>query len=274
MRLVDSTQVVERHGHPSGIERSGQGGGKAEMNVVVTGGGTIAPIDDVRHIANASSGRFSAAITEAFLAQGHSVWHIHTPSAVLPFERQARFDLETRDEGAEFERLRELRQLYLAGKPRLHLMPVGSGVAVEYADLLKQVLLDRSIDIAVLAMAVSDYEPIRVPGKLDSAAEELHIRCRPTPKVIRSVRDWAPEVYLAGFKLMSGASDSQLIEKAHVANRINRSDVTVANDLEAVRAGRHTIHLVRADQGVETLGPDPRLSEKLAERLAAYAAAR
>ena len=32
------------------------------MNVVVTGGGTIAPIDDVRNLANVSSGRFSAMI--------------------------------------------------------------------------------------------------------------------------------------------------------------------------------------------------------------------
>ena len=29
------------------------------------------------------------------------------------------------------------------------------------------------------------------------------MRCRRTPKVIRSVRDWAPSVYLVGFKLLS-----------------------------------------------------------------------
>ena len=40
------------------------------MNVVVTGGGTIAPIDDVRLMTNVSSGRFAAAITEACLDRG------------------------------------------------------------------------------------------------------------------------------------------------------------------------------------------------------------
>ena len=35
------------------------------MNVVVTGGATIAPIDDVRQLTNVSTGRFGAAITEA-----------------------------------------------------------------------------------------------------------------------------------------------------------------------------------------------------------------
>ena len=40
------------------------------MNVVVTGGATIAPIDDVRLMTNVSSGRFAAAITEACLDRG------------------------------------------------------------------------------------------------------------------------------------------------------------------------------------------------------------
>ena len=54
------------------------------MNVVVTGGGTIAPIDDVRLIANISSGRFAASISEALLDRGASVWHIHAPSSQVP----------------------------------------------------------------------------------------------------------------------------------------------------------------------------------------------
>ena len=58
------------------------------MNVVVTGGGTVAPIDDVRQIANVSTGRFSASITEACLARGATVWHVHAPGAQLPLLRQ------------------------------------------------------------------------------------------------------------------------------------------------------------------------------------------
>ena len=50
---------------------------ESAMNVVVTGGGTIAPIDDVRFMTNISSGRFAAAITEACLDRGANVWHVH-----------------------------------------------------------------------------------------------------------------------------------------------------------------------------------------------------
>ncbi len=68
------------------------------MNIVVAGGGTIAPIDDVRVLSNVSSGRFAAAISEACLERGANVWHIHAASALLPFHRLARLDLD-----ADFE---------------------------------------------------------------------------------------------------------------------------------------------------------------------------
>lgn len=98
------------------------------MKVVVTGGGTIAPIDEVRHITNASSGGFSAAITEACLARGASVIHIHPPSALLPFERASRFRLvESADDRlaeAEMERIDRVRRRYLEVRDRLEVNQV------------------------------------------------------------------------------------------------------------------------------------------------------
>ena len=58
------------------------------LNVVVTGGGTIAPIDDVRSIANVSSGRFSASISEACLRLGAKVeatlMHVNPTAERIP----------------------------------------------------------------------------------------------------------------------------------------------------------------------------------------------
>src|SRR5205823_131763 len=94
------------------------------MNVVVTGGGTVAPIDDVRQIANVSSGRFSAMISGACLARGASVWHVHTPAARLPFARLALFDLAAPDPDAELTRLARLRREWQEVRDRLHLVPL------------------------------------------------------------------------------------------------------------------------------------------------------
>ncbi len=248
----------------------GQGSARL-INVVVTGGGTIAPIDDVRVITNTSTGRLSSRITEACLEAGARVWHIHAPSAELPFLREARFDLETTNEAAEAARLKALLGRWRAVRDRLHLVPLEKGNVADYAANLERVLRSRPIDVAFLAMAVADFEPVPIEGKLSSGLRRLRVDGQPTPKVIQSVRDWSPGSFLVGFKLLSGVSTAELIATAREACRVNHADLTVANDQEAVRAGRHAIHLVWADdaRAVETLDPDQDIARGLVERVLA-----
>ncbi len=241
------------------------------MNVVVTGGGTVAPVDDVRLLTNVSSGRLAAAITESFLNSGASVWHIHARSAQVPLKRRAQLDLDAADPSAELDRLARLRRRWAEVRDRLHLVPLGEGTVADYAATLRTTLQARPIDVAVLTMAVSDYEPEPHRGKLRSDDEALVIRCRRTPKVIRSVRDWAPSVYLVGFKLLSDAPHDELIRRAEEACRVNRADLTVANDLRTLKQGRHTLHLVRPGAAVETLEPGEDLADRLVARIATWA---
>jgi phosphopantothenate-cysteine ligase len=244
------------------------------MNVVVTGGGTIAPIDDVRYIANVSSGRFAATITEACLRRGASVWHVHAPAAERPFLRASRFDLDAPEPAAEHARLDALAAEWRRHRDRLHLVELTQGGVGDYAVNLRRVLTERPIDVAILAMAASDFEPEPVAGKIDSDAPSFTIRARPAVKVIRSVRDWAPRVYLVGFKLLSRAEPSELIRVAEAACVTNRADLTVANDLQTLREGRHTIHLVRPGHPPETLGPAGAVADALVDRVFHLAAAR
>ncbi len=55
------------------------------------------------------------------------------------------------------------------------------------------------------------------------------------------------------------------------ACRDNRADLAVANDLETLRQGRHTIHLVRPGHVPETLDPGADLAERLVARVLAWA---
>ena len=242
------------------------------MNILVTGGGTVAPIDDVRQITNASTGRFSSAISEAALRRGATVWHLHAPGALLPFHDATRFDPDA-DLFEEIDRLGFLKAERDAHRDRLTLVPLRTGTVPEYAAALRALLAEHPIDAAFLAMAVSDYAPIPEPGKLSSDAEELVLRCRRLPKVIAEVRDWAPDAYLVGFKLTSGATDDDLIARARLANEVNRSDLTVANDLQPYREGRQTIHLVRPGQPVVRLGGSD-LALQLVDRVGRWAAER
>jgi phosphopantothenate---cysteine ligase (CTP) len=244
------------------------------MNVLVTAGGTMAPIDDVRHIANASTGRFGAMIAEAALRRGAHVWHLHAPGALRPFGRLARFDLDSLDPSAEIDRLHRLRDQWLEVRDRCHPVPLIEGTVAEYSRKLEELLRLHPIDVAYLAMAASDFAPEPHSGKLSSSTETLVLRCRRLPKVIESVRDWSPSTYLVGFKLLSQASEAELIRQAGAAGTTNRADLTVANDLRTVRAGRHVIHLVRPGHPTETFGPDEPIADLLVDRSFAWASAR
>ena len=184
------------------------------MKVVVTGGGTTAPIDDVRVITNVSTGRTAAAITECCLDRGAEVWHIHAPSAQLPYLRSAGFNLDAVDPQCEHERLDRLQTQWRSVGDRLHLRPLKVGTVAEYAAALRSVLTTEAVDLVFLPMAVSDYEPEPREGKISSKRSGLSIPCKRTPKVIRSVRDWAPSVYLVGFKLQSNVEPDELIRQA------------------------------------------------------------
>jgi phosphopantothenoylcysteine synthetase/decarboxylase len=152
------------------------------MNVVVTGGATIAPIDDVRLMTNISSGRFAAAISEAFLDRGATVWHVHSSAAQLPIERFARYALDAPDPGAELDRLVRLRQKWQAARGRLHLVRLTIGTVADYAATLEQIVRSHPIDIVLLPMAVSDFEPVPESGKISSEVESLVVRCRRRPR--------------------------------------------------------------------------------------------
>jgi phosphopantothenoylcysteine synthetase/decarboxylase len=237
------------------------------MNVVVTGGATIAPIDDVRFMTNVSSGRFAAEITEACLLEQARVWHVHAPRAELPLVRSSPFDLDTADPALELDRLLKLRDRWLAARDRLTLVPLEPATVKGYATSLEQILKSNPIDLAILPMAVADFEPEPQSGKISSDLQSLVVHCHGTPKVIRQVRDWAPSVFLVGFKLLSRVPLEELIARATASCLTNRADLTVANDLETLRAGRHTIHLVSPGSECETLGPGPDLARRLVARI-------
>lgn len=246
------------------------------MNVVVTAGGTSEAWDEVRVLSNRSTGRTGAMIAEACLRRGACVDYLHAASAQIPLARLATFDLLTQELETEFDRLRDLQHQWRESRPRLRLIPLRDGSVDEYSRLLEKSLRSSSIDVVFLTMAVSDFAPVRVAGKIDStsltnSSGEILLRLRRTPKVIRSVRDWSPTSYLVGFKLLSGASEQQLIEAATRATTENRVDLTVANDYHTVLAGRHEMHLVRSGVDPERLAPGADLLSRLVDRVFTWA---
>lgn len=196
------------------------------LTVMVTSGGTISRIDDVRHIGNFSEGTTGARIAEEFLRCGATVHYVHAKRARRPFRDGLIVD-PTLPRPEELSRVGKAYDDYQRLANHLHEHPYET--FDEYLDTVRTVLSHQPIDVAILAAAVSDYgtEPHR--GKLSSDAERLRIDLVRLPKVISLVKIWKPDVFQVGFKLLADATEDVLIETAFRHGQKNGSDLTVGN---------------------------------------------
>jgi phosphopantothenoylcysteine synthetase/decarboxylase len=182
------------------------------MRVLVTSGGTREPIDDVRLLTNASTGRLGARMVDALLEAGHQVTLLHGVTAVLP---------EGKPERAVFGTSRQLRDLL-----RLH---------------------TPSADAVLHAAAVSDFLPEKRTGKISSDQQTLTLKLSRAPKLVEELRDLAPAGLLVGFKLTSGLAEGARIERALGLLDRARLDMVVVNDATALEEHDHEALLVGVD---------------------------
>lgn len=192
---------------------------KRVKKILITAGGTIVKIDDVRHIGNFSTGSFPSKIAAAALRRGHNVFYLHSVRAKTPPTHR-------------------------------NLVCIGFETYDDYATELKNVLQKNKIDIAFLAAAVSDYGVKSIKGKISSSSESFALRLFRLPKIIMFVKKWSSTpVFQVGFKLLSGVSDKKLIECAYESGLASHSDLTIATDLAKLRSGERESVIVTPEKG-------------------------
>jgi len=209
--------------------------------VLLTAGGTREPIDDVRVIANSSTGRLGAALAEAFARAGHDVTLLHGTHAARP-------DL---------------------GAGRIQCHAFGSSADL---DVLLREHAPRA-DAVLHAAAVSDYLPERSAGKLSSDADELVLRLRRAPKLIDGLRALAPKALLVGFKLTSGKTEA---ERAAICAQLMRRaalDMVVSNEAAHIGERDHEVLVFGADGVLCRSVGKPRIAADLVAAVEGLAAA-
>jgi len=197
--------------------------------ILVTSGPTRGPIDAVRYISNCSSGRLGCRIAEEALRRGAEVVLVTGPGSGRPEHGEL-----TEDE-----------------RTRLRVLPVET--VNDLIETLRAEMDANPPDAVVHAMAVLDYVP-ESPGetKTPSGREGWTIRLVRTPKVIKRIREWAPDACLVQFKLEVGLAEQQLRAAALESLRRNESDLVVANDLDRIRDEVHPALIL--DPAGEVLG--------------------
>lgn len=204
------------------------------MNILVTAGNTLVPIDRVRCITNVFSGKTGASIARCAWERGHSITLLTSrPDVVENHPSSERWAMLPYHTFADLQQL--MRELILAG----------------------------DLDAVIHCAAVSDYltggiyapvegtrfhlntgywesESVARPAMIDRAAEkvksdepELWLRLVRAPKLIDCIRDeWRFRGLLVKFKLEVGVREEQLLAIAEASRTHSQADLMVANTLE------------------------------------------
>ncbi len=163
--------------------------------ILVTAGGTMEKIDDVRFILNKSSGKMGVAIAESCYLRGAKVILLRSKTSVIP-----RFQIEQH----EFE------------------------TADELAELVKKYSPDS--DICFHAAAVSDFKPTAWDGKIPSE-KAVTIRLKKRDKIYTYIKKANPKINLIAFKAEWQKTDKELVIEAREKLKKTPIDILVINDV-------------------------------------------
>lgn len=172
--------------------------------ILITAGPTHERVDDVRYLANRSSGQMGVALAEAAARAGAEVTLLLGPVAIQPAHQGP-------------------------GVPPIRVERFEST-----ADL--QHLLQKhfaTCDVLIMAAAVADYRmPAGLTGKLPRKGDKLVLELEPTPDLVaHCATQRRPDQFIVAFALEEPAN---LQQRAQEKMRAKGVDAIVANPLETM----------------------------------------
>jgi phosphopantothenoylcysteine decarboxylase/phosphopantothenate--cysteine ligase len=193
---------------------------------LVTGGATREYLDDVRFLSNPSSGLSALYVVQALEELGASV------SLVL-------------GEGNNID---------TEGSP--YSTTVVKSTKDMYEEVKRQ-LSETNFDGFVAIAAVSDYRPTYQSGKIPSRQNQLVIDFHPTIKIVESIRQEFPSLFMVTYKAEVGLTEKQLIEEGTRFLEKNNVQVVCANWVGELDRGfmaeTNDLFVIRKEKEILTL---------------------
>ncbi|MBS1969434.1 MAG: bifunctional phosphopantothenoylcysteine decarboxylase/phosphopantothenate--cysteine ligase CoaBC [Bdellovibrionales bacterium] len=183
------------------------------FRVLVTSGGTVEPIDNVRVITNVSSGETGAHLSELLTDLGCSVHLLRAETAKLA---------DSRVEQSTYSTFHSLQKN------------------------LKFLLANREFDAVIHTAAVSDFSvaSLEINGREMSAGEfpkihssdKLTIHLKNNPKIVDEIKSYSrnKNVKLVAFKLTSKASEEERDQAVAKLREHSKADLVVQNDTSEI----------------------------------------
>ena len=175
---------------------------KRRMRIVITGGPSSEPIDQVRLITNRSTGELAVKLARRAMAFGHGVELFLGQGAIF------------RSEFAKYFETNE-----------------------DLLRLLGDVVERPSVGAVFHAAALSDFGVAKTefpgvqPGaaKISSDAEYIQLRLVPKPKLIVRLRELFPNAYIVGWKFELDGKPEDVLQKGLRQILLNRTNACVIN---------------------------------------------
>lgn len=165
------------------------------QKVIITAGGTVEKIDEVRIITNRSSGKMGAALAEACYLYGADVLLLRAKNAV---------------------------------KPRFLIKEKVFVTAANLSELIEKYVKDATL--LFHAAAVSDFKVATYKGKISSDKSVL-LELKPQEKIVNKIKKINPKISLIAFKAEYKLSEKSLIQKSMKKLKESHADCVVANDI-------------------------------------------
>ncbi|RJQ36940.1 bifunctional phosphopantothenoylcysteine decarboxylase/phosphopantothenate--cysteine ligase CoaBC [Candidatus Microgenomates bacterium] len=170
--------------------------------IIVTAGGTIEKIDEIRYITNRSSGKMGARIAEECFLRGANVLLLRAKNAV---------------------------------KPNYLIKEKTFSTSEDLLKLIRENIKDSSIIFH--SAAVSDFQVGEsFKGKI-SSNQNLVLKLKPREKIINSIKIINPKIKLIAFKAEYGLAEKEMIEKAKATLKKSNSDAIIVNDISRTDRG-------------------------------------
>jgi len=165
-----------------------------DKKILIIGGPTSEPIDDVRIITNRSSGKTAISLAKNAFYQGAQteLWYGKTASEKPPSFIKTTF----------FETTNDLLKMINKSNLKKH-------------------------DIIIVCAAISDYIPEKQRGKISSGRNKLILELKPSQKIIKTIREKTSKTKIIAFKLET--KKENLREKSTKLLKQNNIDYVIGN---------------------------------------------
>lgn len=232
------------------------------INIVITAGGTVENIDEVRKITNTSTGKLGACICDEIIKhfnekEKYLIHYITTKNSILP---------ELINNNVKIYNITDTKSL---------------------ENLIKEIVKNNKIDFFIHSMAVSDFHCDSVLD-IDSLGEEIYknirgnmtkelfaeifkeqlnkidlnlltnkkissnsdklILLKRNKKIISMIKEMDSRIFLVGFKLLKDVEEKKLIEAGNKLANENKCNLVLANDLSNIDVNKHRAILIKNEK--------------------------